>query len=130
MMRGIGFTICLELACVATALAQGELLTKIEGLELQGQFTQATAILTTALQSKTMTEPERKSLEFELDRLSRIRKDFPYTREQLYAELKKFVTNLTPNEFDQWVDQGRFDSREIEGRREEGGKVAAREVGS
>src|SRR5262249_17880678 len=57
-------------------------------LELKGQFKQAAGLLKTALQSKALPTDERKKLEFELDRLQRIRKDFPYTKDALFAELK------------------------------------------
>ena len=60
---------------------------------------------------------ERAHLFFELDRLDRIKKDFPYMKEDLFAELKKSVKGLTEKEFDKWIEEGRFDSREIDGKR-------------
>ena len=86
-------------------------------LELQGQFKQAASLLTTALLNNSLPVTERKRLEFELDRLERIRKDFPNTKEDLFAELKGSVKNLTAEEYDRWLAEGRFDSREIDGRR-------------
>jgi transglutaminase-like putative cysteine protease len=56
-------------------------------------------------------------LEFELDRLERIKKDFPYTKEELFAELKDSVKNLTAEEYNRWLTEGRFESREIDGQR-------------
>ena len=66
---------------------------------------------------KSLPAAERKKLEFELDRLERIRKDFPLTKEELFAELKRSVKNLTAEEYDRWLAEGRFESREIDGRR-------------
>ena len=86
-------------------------------LELQGQFKQAASLLTTALLNNSLPVTERKRLEFELDRLERIRKDFPNTKEDLFAEAKGSVKNLTAEEYDRWLAEGRFDSREIDGRR-------------
>src|SRR5207247_463995 len=74
-------------------------------------------MLTSALRDKSLTAPQRKTLEFDLDRLERIKQDFPYTKEALFAELKKSVKNLTAKEYDQWIAEGRFDSREIDGKR-------------
>jgi transglutaminase-like putative cysteine protease len=101
----------------ANCLAQTQILEQVNQLELQGHFKQAASVLTTALQGASLPAAERKRLEFELDRLDRIKKDFPYTKEELFAELKKSVKDLTAKEYDHWVQEGRFDSREIDGRR-------------
>jgi transglutaminase-like putative cysteine protease len=86
-------------------------------LELNGKFKEAAASLAKALDGKSLTGSERKKLEFELDRLERIKKDFPYSAQELFNELKGSVKNLTREEFDHWVKEGRFDSREIDGER-------------
>src|SRR6266446_762922 len=98
-------------------LAETQLMEQANQLELKGQFKQAAGVLTAALQGKSLDATERKRVEFELDRLDRIKQDFPYTKEQLFTELKKSVKNLTANEYEQWVSEGRFDSREIDGQR-------------
>ena len=59
----------------------------------------------------------RQQLAFELDRLRRIRLDFPYAEAALFEELKKSVRNLTLREYKQWIAEGRFDSRDIDGER-------------
>ncbi len=97
--------------------AQQDLIQSVNQFEQSGQFKQAAGVLENALQRKSLTSAERKNLEFELDRLERIKKDFPYTREQLFAELKSTVKGLTSEEFGRWIGEGRFDSREIDGRR-------------
>lgn len=109
--------IILGLCLVANCLGQQDVLQKANRLELAGQFKEAARELTQAITNTPPTAPERKSLEFELDRLERIKKDFPYTKEELYAELKKSVKDLSAQEFEGWVREGRFDSREIDGRR-------------
>lgn len=100
-----------------TCLAQKEVLAKANELELTGKFKEAAAELSQALKNTAAASPEHKTLEFELDRLERIKKDYPFTKEELFAELKKSVKDLTREEFEQWVKQGRFDSREIDGQR-------------
>ena len=98
-------------------LAKADTLKEVNQLELNGQFKQAAATLTAALQSKSLPAPERKKLEFELDRLERIKKDYSDTKEDLFAGLKKSVKGLTAAEYDQWIAEGRFDTREIDGQR-------------
>ncbi len=101
----------------ANGFADTDTMPHVTQLELSGKFKEAAASLTKALESKSLTTSDRKSLEFELDRLERIKKDFPYTADDLFTELKGAVKNLTREEFDGWVKEGRFDSREIDGER-------------
>ncbi|HWX18296.1 MAG TPA: transglutaminase-like domain-containing protein [Candidatus Binatia bacterium] len=105
----------LLLLASATCFSQQDVLTQASGLELQGHFKEAAATLDSALAGKTLAPAQRKQLEFELDRLERIKRDFPFTKDGLLAALKKSVKDLTPGEFDKWVSEGRFDSREIDG---------------
>ena len=111
--------VCVGLLLSANCLARQEPQVALDAsrLELQGQFKQAASLLTTALRTNSLPVTERKQLEFELDRLERIRKDFPTTKEELFADVKDSVKNLTPEEFNRWLAEGRFDSREIDGRR-------------
>jgi len=97
--------------------ADTDVMPQANQLELSGNFNGAAASLTKALESKMLPVSDRKKLEFELDRLERIKKDYPYTAEELFSELKGSVKNLTREEFNDWVKEGRFDSREIDGER-------------
>ena len=99
----------------ASSFAASSAFQKASELELKGHFKEATQTLSVAL--KTAPASDKKELEFELDRLERIKKDFPYTKEGLFAELKNSVKGLTSEEFESWVKEGRFDSREIDGKR-------------
>ncbi len=115
-------SVFLALACLyalfdAHCFAEEQALAKASQLELQGHFKAAAAVLTQALQNHDVPAAQRKQLDFELDRLERIKKDFPFTRQQLFSELKKSVKDLSAEEFDQWIEEGRFDSREIDGQR-------------
>jgi transglutaminase-like putative cysteine protease len=86
-------------------------------LETHGQFAEAAAALRVALERMDLPGPQRAQIEFELERLRRIQLDFPLTESALFSELQKSVRNLTRQEFEAWVQQGRFDSREIDGKR-------------
>lgn len=107
---------CVSLSQATGALADTNAVQNASALELKGQFHEAAAILERALDTAAPGE-SRTLVEFERDRLARIRRDFPYTQEQLFTELKSAVKGLTRGEFDQWVKEGRFDSREIDGQR-------------
>jgi transglutaminase-like putative cysteine protease len=97
--------------------ADTDVMSQANQLESSGKFKDAAASLMKALESKTLPKSDRKKLEFALDRLERIKKDFPYTAEEFFNELKGSVKDLTRDEFDEWIKQGRFDTREIDGER-------------
>jgi transglutaminase-like putative cysteine protease len=85
------------------------------GLEEKGDFRGAAKILRTALEEKRSQPRTLQQVAFELERLERIRKDFSLTREELFTALQEVVRELTATEFDRWIREGRFDSREIDG---------------
>ena len=111
------FACSVSLAAMVACFAQATVLDQASRLEVQGQLKQAAGVLTNALAIKSLPISARKHLEFELDRLERIRMDFSLTREELFADLKKSVKKLTAEEFERWIAEGRFDSREIDGQR-------------
>jgi transglutaminase-like putative cysteine protease len=113
----LGGALALYMLGGVVCVAETRVMQQANQLELKGQFRQAAEVLSAALTNKSLATTERKALEFELDRLARIKQDFPYTKEELFAELKKSVKNLTAKEYDQWIAEGRFDSREIDGKR-------------
>jgi len=97
--------------------AQPKLTDQVDQLEQNGEFKKAAAALSGALSDKSLPQSQRKHLEFELDRLERIKRDYPFSHSDLLKELKAAVKDLTPAEYDQWVREGRFDSRVIDGER-------------
>jgi len=96
-------------------MAQTNIADEASKLEEKGQFKQAAALLKSAIDSKKASGEELKNFEFEFDRLARIRQDYSMTRDDLFAELKQSVSNLTPAEVDNWIKQGWLDGREIDG---------------
>lgn len=105
----------LQLGLVALASQANE--PAFVSLEAQGKFKEAATVLRDALSQPALGDAARKELSFELDRLERIRKDYPFTKAKLFARLKESVRDLTEGEFEGWIAEGRFDSREIDGER-------------
>lgn len=83
--------------------------------EADGRFTKAAILLRAAIADTNTAAGERKQLEFELDRLDRIRLDYPLTRAALLTQLKGAVRDLTNEEFEKWLVEKRFDIRVIDG---------------
>ncbi len=115
LTRTIKLGLCVWLVAGASVVAQQSAISRASQLEEQGRLKEAAACLTTALADKSLPTAERKSLEFDLDRLDRIKQDFTLTKDELFEELRKSVKDLTADEFNQWVKEGRFDSRTIDG---------------
>jgi len=107
----------LTAALAQNCAAQIEAVAQASRLETQGRFAEASLVLKLALDRRTLSPDARAQLEFELDRLHRIRLDYPYTQSGLFAELRNSVASLTEKEFAGWVEEGRFDVRVIDGKR-------------
>ena len=95
--------------------AQDDTLTQLNQLEAQGRFREAAAIASRALEDPSWPAAGRRQLAFELERLERIRRDFPFTKATLFTALKEAVKDLRAEEYDQWIEQGRFDRLEMDG---------------
>ena len=79
-----------------------------------GDFLKAESTLGVAIK-KERSEAQRRVLDFERERLVRIRKDYRLNKPELFSELTNAVRDLTKAEFEQWLKEGRFDSRGIDG---------------
>lgn len=58
---------------------------------------------------------ERRRLEFERERLRRIRRDYSLTQSALLAALEAALKDFREEEFDRWLKEGCFDARTIDG---------------
>jgi transglutaminase-like putative cysteine protease len=117
MIKRLLAVVCVCLVFGANCFAQQDVAGAASRLELQGQFKQAATLLSTTLQDKSLPTAERNRLAFELDRLDRIKQDYPLTKEALFTDLKNSVKNLAREEYEQWLKEGRFDYRDIDGTR-------------
>lgn len=82
----------------------------------KGDFNGAAAVLGAALDAPHLSAGEIKDLQTQLDMLRRLRLDYSFTRDQLYNRLSESMPDLTSGEFFQWINQGRFDWRMIDGK--------------
>jgi transglutaminase-like putative cysteine protease len=80
-----------------------------------GDFKGAAEALTQALQAPGVLAAERRQLEFQRDVLKRIKQDYSLTREELFRKLSASLKDTTRQEFEQWLAEGWFDGRSIDG---------------
>lgn len=85
----------------------------------RGEFSKATGLLKSYLDQTTSTlEPtERRAVEFEIERIRRIRQDYTVTREKLLEKLCANIKGFTEAEFKKHEDAGHFDCRVIDGQK-------------
>src|SRR5690348_6127642 len=84
-----------------------------EKLSDQGDFKGAALVLRNALTNGTLPSVDRKNLEWQLDSLERVRKDYSDSKETLFADLSGSLRDFSREEFEKWIAEGRFDSRTI-----------------
>ena len=102
--------------CLSCAPQEESIQNRIAELQEQGRFARAESLITDLLQTAvTRDSAEQKKLEFELERMRRIRMDYGLTEEELYNNLSRRLLDVTREEFEQWLDQKRFDELVIDG---------------
>lgn len=106
--------------CFSANLAWGnnvsELWTKISNLEQQGEFSKTSTVITDYLNSsKKLSSKEKSNLEFEIDRLNRIRLDYKMTEDSLFDAIQKDMPDFTQSEMRELENKGYFDTRVIDG---------------
>ncbi len=84
-------------------------------MEERGDLAGAEKYLTAAIE-RADDAAFRRTLEFERDRLRRIRLDYPYDRDRMWEIVQRAVKDVTREEFEQWIGEGKFDIRIIDGR--------------
>ena len=84
-------------------------------MEERGDFLGAEKRLQGAIEHTT-DDASRRTLAFELDRLQRIRFDYPYDRDRMWEIVEGAIKDVTKDEFESWIDQGKFDIRMIDNR--------------
>jgi transglutaminase-like putative cysteine protease len=81
-----------------------------------GNFNSAEAQITTALAQPSLSAANRQALNFERERMRRIRLDFSLTSEDAQARLRRQIPDLTPAEFAAWDAAGLMERQVIDGK--------------
>ncbi len=81
----------------------------------RGNFTTARRIIKRYL-SQDIPKSLKLRLEYELERMRRLRIDFPYTRERALQILRRELKNFKDRELDRWMSEGIVDYMLIDGK--------------
>jgi len=87
----------------------------IRRLEDIGDFKNAIKRIEKTLNSK-LPLLLRRRLEYELERINRVKKDYRIGKKKAFQLLKKEIPNLTRKKFQNWVEDGYIDYRWIDGK--------------
>lgn len=90
---------------------------KLETLQEGGKFSEAESLVQQELRSGVLDDAERRALENEIERNSRITQDYSLGEADLKKSLAGRVKDFTDAEFEKWLAEGRFDYKEIDGAR-------------
>jgi len=104
---------------VALAGADNKVISDAVGLRDQGEFEKATRMLQTWLDDHTtgVAEGDRRAVQFEIERIGRIRQDYKLTRERLVSQLQDRLTTFTAAELDNYEKEGKLDVQLIDGQK-------------
>jgi transglutaminase-like putative cysteine protease len=115
MLRKTRIT-CAVLLAMLGSQAWAADLKQIRELVDSGHFQSAEAQISKALAQPSLTAADRQGLDFERERMRRIRLDFSLTADEAKSRLERQIPDLTPAEFAAWDAAGLLEHQLIDGR--------------
>ena len=119
-MRVRGFCIVLfVIASCAGAAVDERALGDAMALRERGEFEKAVATLRAYIDqtSGTLSPEDRSTVDFEIERVRRIRQDYRLTREMLLAQIRERVPDFAEAELDAMEREGKLDAMVIDGQK-------------
>jgi len=92
-----------------------ENMAKIKSEIEKGNFTKATELINTRLTSGEISTMEKLELEFELDRMHRVRLDFRRTKQDVLDYVKKYYPDVDDKMLTKWEKDGSLEYKIIDG---------------
>ncbi len=83
----------------------------------QGNFANAEKMINKLLEQQKLTQVEKYSLEFQIDKLERIRKDFDRSEEYVIKHLIKYYPNLNSKMLGKWEENKTLEMKIIDGKK-------------
>ena len=113
--RWYAATAVLGAALLSMAAGANERVDEVTSRINAGHFRAAEANIQQALQQKNLDKATRSALEFQRERMRRIRLDFPMTEAQAKARLRERIPDLRDEEFAQWKASNQLEHYVIDG---------------
>lgn len=99
----------------AMAATSDDLLAGVVAQVDRGQFAQADQTIDAALRQPGLDAPTRRALDFERERMRRIRLDFGLSESAARARLRTHIPDLTEQEFRAWDEAGLIERMTLDG---------------
>ncbi|OPZ71138.1 MAG: Transglutaminase-like superfamily protein [bacterium ADurb.Bin478] len=110
------FTVAFFSILFAAYSAVGGAVQKFKSLIDQGEFTEAQKAMRLELATNsTLPAADRLELEFEIERLDRIRKDFTRSEEQVVQYIRTYIPNVTESDLREWEKEKSLECMTIDG---------------
>ena len=106
---------CVALLAIFSAATRAQTPTQIQAMANSGQFNTAEAQITQALAQPSLSSADRQALDFERERMRRIRLDFSLSAEDAQARLRRQIPDLSSAEFAAWDAAGLLEHMVIDG---------------
>ena len=90
---------------------------ELNNLINSGEFNKATALIDEKINSGNLSYDEIFQLQFEKERLDRIRKDFNKTAEDVLKYIKKYYPNADETDLKKWEENGSLEYKVIDGKK-------------
>jgi hypothetical protein len=106
------FLTCLDPSS-ATAVVPEEITSAVSS----GHWQQASNLISSALDSPSLSATARQEILFQQERMRRIGLDFEKTKTEILNDARKIVPDITASDLDQWESEGAVESLVIDGQR-------------
>lgn len=91
--------------------------TDIKQLIHSGEFKEASSVIDEKLKSSKLSSDEVFELQFEKERLDRIKKDFNKTAEDVLKFVNKYYPHATEKDLEKWENDGSLEYKIIDGKK-------------
>lgn len=87
----------------------------IDSLVENGSFSQATELVSAALNTPGLSQENRYRLNFEIDKMERIDREFNVTWEEALEYIHKYIPDATDSQMNAWIEKGALEAKKIDG---------------
>ena len=87
----------------------------INSLIKNGDFTKAEKLINQMIATEKISEKERNEMQFQIERMNRIRKDFSKTSDDILSYIKKYYSEVTKADLSKWEADGSLEYKIIDG---------------
>lgn len=102
---------------LTTIISAQTLYPEINTFIQEGNFAQATKIIDEKLSNESLSSQDIFKLQFEKERLDRIRKDFNKNAEDVLKLVNKYYPNLKEKDLEKWENDGTLEYKVIDGKK-------------